>query len=205
MADAKYLKRRFFQMTKKKSHVALVKNYIQLSTKEELIKDKEKKIDEPKDLWKLRRTLGSCGLNPNSSHLMDCAIILDNRSKVEGYLTRANDPEMHYAKRSNGKNAGKIKANSIEAAELKALGLSTTDPRTIANMLANVLASQRAIKKTKRTKRVNNMRALNNKLYLETFKELEQEERDNEDAMLVPVIIDYDAITEFATRQFMPA
>jgi hypothetical protein len=112
---------------------------------------------------------------------------------------------MHYAKRSNGKNAGKIKANSIEAAELKALGLSTTDPRTIANMLANVLASQRAIKKTKRTKRVNNMRALNNKLYLETFKELEQEERDNEDAMLVPVIIDYDAITEFATRQFMPA
>ena len=186
----------------KKSNVALVSQY--LSAKEELIKDEKKKIDESKDLWKLRRTLESRGLNPDSSHLMDCAIVLDNRAQVEGYLARSNDAEMHYARRSNGKNAGKIKANSIEAADLKALGLTTTDPKTIASMLTGIFAFKKAVEKMKRARRINNMRVVNNQLYLETLRELEQEERGNEEAVLVPNNIDYDAITEYATRQFMP-
>lgn len=178
----------------KKSNVALVTAYFQLSTKEELTKK------DSKEIWKIRRTLESRGLNPASSHLMDCAIILDNRSQIEGYLTRSNDKEMHFARKSNGRNTGKIKANALEAEALKELGLSTTDPKLISNMLTNITAYKKAVEKMKSTRRVNNMRALNDEVYLETLKEVEQEEPVEDTS---PEPIDYDAITEFATRAFM--
>ena len=182
----------------KKSNVALVTTFLQLSTKEELTKNNSK------ELWKLRRTLESRGLNPASSHLMDCAIILDNRPQVEGYLTRSNDKEMHFARKSNGRNTGKIKANALEAEALKELGLTTTDPRFISKMLANITAYKKAVEKMKSTRRVNNMRALSDEAYSRAVKEFEREERDDEELAPQPQI-DYDAITAFATQVFMPA
>ena len=182
----------------KKSNVALVTTFLQLSTKEELTKNNSK------ELWKLRRTLESRGLNPASSHLMDCAIILDNRPRVEGYLTRSNDKEMHFARKSNGRNTGKIKANALEAEALKELGLTTTDPRFISKMLANITAYKKAVEKMKSTRRVNNMRALSDEAYSRAVKEFEREERDDEELAPQPQI-DYDAITAFATQVFMPA
>lgn len=178
----------------KKTNVALVTAYTQLSAKEELTKN------ESKEIYKVRRALESRGLNPASSHLMDCAIILDNRPQVEGYLTRSDDKEMHYARKSNGKNTGKIKANALEADALKELGLSTANPRLISNMLANIAAYKKSVEKMKRTRRVNNMRALNEEVYRKTLEEVEQEEPVEDTS---PEPIDYDAITEFATRAFM--
>ena len=198
-------------MTKKKSNVAIVKEFFQLSSKEVLIRDKDKKIDEPKDLWKLRRTLESRGLDPDSSELMNYAIILDNRPLVEGYLDRADDAEMHYARRSNGKNAGKIRANTIEADRLKELGIFTINPRTLANILAEMDAFRKSTKKARSKrrveKRVNNMRTLNEELYIKELKEIEQEEDDEENDVEEAYTkgIDYDAITESVSKAFLTA
>lgn len=183
---------------RKTNYVALVNQFSALNSKDALTKS------EIKELRKLRRTLESYGINTDSSDLMDRAIILDNRAQVEGYLSRSTDAEMYYAKRSNGKNIGKIKANQLEADELKELGLSTTDPKRLSKLLTEITSFKKSIEKTKHGRRKNAIRSWNEAQYQQLVNDF-SEDSDTIDEPMPYEGIDYDEITIFATKAFMPA
>lgn len=106
---------------------------------------------ESKQLHKLRRAIEVSGIPTNVSfeEMADYAIIIDNMGQVKGYISRSTNKEMRYAKRSNGKKAGKITANGIEAEALKELGLSTTDPHRLARMIAEIKENKKSVDKLK--------------------------------------------------------
>lgn len=183
----------------KSNAIQLVADYTSLHEKEKKTKEDKKKLN------KLRSALKIRGLDPTSRDLHDMAIILDNRPQVEGYIQRADDAEMHYAKRSNGKNEGKIKANTIEASALKVLGLSTTDPRRLKAMLSTIAITKKAAEKSKSThaRRINNGRIYRDQQYNEFLREFGEEEEPTEE--YVESTFDPEEITAFAAKAFASA
>lgn len=127
--------------------VRLIEQFVALSNQANLSKK------EAAQLHKLRRALEVAGIPTNISaeEMMDYAIVIDNMGRIKGFLDRSSDRKMRYARKSNGKKAGKIVANGIEADAIKALGLSTIDTKRLEKIISEIAVNKKAVDKVRKT------------------------------------------------------
>ena len=134
----------------------MVKNVRTLSEYRELLSTTD---NESQELFKLRRRLEANGISPASDDAMDMAIVSDNEALIRGYIDRETSHDTHTAVRLPKKRReGKLTARALEAEQLRELGLSTTDAKTLSRYLVTIAQNKKSIAKAKTKRRINNKR-----------------------------------------------
>jgi len=134
-------------------------NYVEAALKvSELAKKTALNKTEAAELHQLSRALRVRGIDPASPNLLDLAILAENEKAVRSYIARSTGKEMLCAKKHRDKKAGRIAANALSAKDIRALGLSTSDPRRLSVMLGQIANTQRATDKLRKRSSHQNQR-----------------------------------------------
>lgn len=166
---------------------------------------------ERRDRIKYERKLKNRGINPSKLsvvELYDYAYVADNKAKIRRYVKYCESEKIAFAKESNGKYAGRLESVNLEARRIRAIGLSTANPKRLKTILSKLDKNRHSAEKTKKPKKINNRRALAavqlNKLTAEFAAE--------EDDLNIPSVeihrermkFNPDEIDDFARKVFMP-
>lgn len=158
---------------------------------------------EASELHQLRRALRVRGLDPASPNLLDLAILAENEKTVRAYIARSTSKAMRCAKKHRDKKAGKILANELSAADIRALGLSTSDPKRLSVMLGQIANTQKATERLRKQSSHQNQRlkisdSIAESLREETSPKTAQIDDDDEEILDQKIIDDINAFAEKA-------